>query len=263
MTAAVDFDAATLEGSGFASAPEPLPPPRIIDATPVPMEAPVTAGPRGLRAVAIAPPVASQSNAQTSAVTSSSAARSASAARPGAAHGTQDTPSPTSLGPVATRSAVGQTDDPRSQGTAAKRSLTAQGTTQDARSPATFGSTATRMAPAQTTTRGSGSLNATAIALTTGRAPPPPPPVAAAARIAVANTSYHELAVVEQPEDYDGQVTFTSHAARYAAYEADLISEAAREAVVEHLATERAPVLAAAKKKKRPRANWVEKNPKR
>jgi flagellar biosynthesis protein FlhF len=51
------------------------------------------------------------------------------------------------------------------------------------------------------------------------------------------------LAAVEQPEDYDGGVTFTSHAARYAAYEADLISEAAREAVVEHMASDRAPVL--------------------
>jgi flagellar biosynthesis protein FlhF len=158
VTAAVDFDASTLEGTGFANAPEPLPPPRIIDATPVPMEAPFAAAPKAPRQL-----------------------------------------------------------------------------------PAASG--ATRTATAQTTTRGSGGLNATAIALTTGRAPPPPPPVAAAARIAVANTSYHELAAVEQPEDYDGGVTFTSHAARYAAYEADLISEAAREAVVEHMASDRAPVL--------------------
>ena len=49
VTAAVDFDAATLEGSGFANAPEPLPPPRIIDATPVPMEAPFAAAPKAPR----------------------------------------------------------------------------------------------------------------------------------------------------------------------------------------------------------------------
>ena len=160
VTAAVDFDAATLEGSGFANAPEPLPP-RIIDATPVPMEAPVAA-PRSTRPAAIAAPKA---------------------------------PNPPVL---------------------AKAS-----------------------APAK--------MNATAIALTTGRAPPPPPaPVVAAARKAQANTSYHQLAAVEQPEDYDDGVTFTSQAARYAAYEADMISEAAREAVVEHLAGDRAPVLEAA-----------------
>jgi len=157
VTAAVDFDAATLEGSGFANAPEPLPP-RIIDATPVPMEAPVAA-PRSTRPAAIAPPKA---------------------------------PSP----PVPAK------------------------------------------APAK--------MNATAIALTTGRAPPPPAPVVAAARKAQANTSYHQLAAVEQPEDYDDGVTFTSQAARYAAYEADMISEAAREAVVEHMAIDRAPVLEAA-----------------
>ncbi len=52
VTAAVDFDAATLEGSGFANAPEPLPPPRIIDATPVPMEAPFAAAPKAPRQLA-------------------------------------------------------------------------------------------------------------------------------------------------------------------------------------------------------------------
>jgi flagellar biosynthesis protein FlhF len=168
VTAAVDFDAATLEGSGFANAPEPLPP-RIIDATPVPLEAPVAA-PRSSRPAAIAPPVASRSHVQASA----------------------------------------------------------------------------RNAATQPATRATPGLNATAIALTTGRAPPPPAPVAAAARKAQANTSYHQLAAVDQPEDYDDGVTFTSQAARYAAYEADMISEAAREAVVEHMAGERAPVLAPA-----------------
>lgn len=197
VTAAVDFDAATLEGSGFANAPEPLPS-RIIDATPVPMEAPVAA-PRSSRPAAIAPPVASRSPAHATAATRSPAA--------------QDFP------------------DARSPGAVASRTQAAHGAT-DLRSSAA--------------TRTSSGLSATAIALTTGRAPPPPAPVAAAVRKAQANTSYHQLAAVEQPEDYDDGVTFTSQAARYAAYEADMISEAAREAVVEHMAADRAPVLAPA-----------------
>src|SRR5690349_16035896 len=46
VTAAVDFDAATLEGSGFASAPlPPQAPARIIDATPVPFEPPAATAP--------------------------------------------------------------------------------------------------------------------------------------------------------------------------------------------------------------------------
>jgi flagellar biosynthesis protein FlhF len=251
VTAAVDFDAATLEGSGFANAPEPLPPPRFIDATPVPMDTPVAAAPRGSRQLAIAPPVAGRPHAQTSAATRPAAAQTAESRSQGSAatrslvaHGAgQDAHLPDTLGPAATRLTGAQNAESRSLGAAATHSLAAQSTAKDARSPAAFGTAATRTATAQTATRPSGGLNATAIALTTGRAPPPPAPLAAAARIAVANTSYHELAAVEQPEDYDGGVTFTSHAARYAAYEADLISEAAREAVVEHMATERAPVL--------------------
>src|SRR3954452_25250223 len=47
VTAAIDFDAATLEGTGFASAPLPphAPPPRIIDATPIPFEPPAATAP--------------------------------------------------------------------------------------------------------------------------------------------------------------------------------------------------------------------------
>jgi len=226
VTAAVDFDAATLEGTGFANAPEPLPPPRIIDATPVPMEAPFAAAPKTPRQLP-APSVA----------TRSSAAQSASAARSTAAQAAESH----SQGAAATRSL--DTRSPAAFDPASTRSPAPQSTAQDMRSSAASGAAATRTATAQTSTRASAGLNATAIALTTGRAPPPPPPVATAPRIAVANTSYHELAAVEQPEDYDGGVTFTSHAARYAAYEADLISESAREAVAEHMATERAPVL--------------------
>src|ERR1700761_7722258 len=62
VTAAVDFDASTLEGSGFANAPEPLPPPRIIDATPVPMETPIAAAPKAPRQLP-APSVATRPSA--------------------------------------------------------------------------------------------------------------------------------------------------------------------------------------------------------
>jgi len=210
VTAAVDFDAATLEGSGFANAPEPLPP-RIIDATPVSIEPPVAAAP----AVAGRTP----------------------ATRPSDARHTADTRSAESFA-VALRS-------PAPSNAASTRASTAAAPAAT-RSPAELSSAATRMSAAQTATRAPSGLSATAIALTTGRAPPPPAPVAAPTKIAVPNKSYHELSAVDQPEDYDDGVTFTSQAARYAAYEADLISEAAREAVVEHLAGDRAPVLAAA-----------------
>src|SRR4051812_23572785 len=60
VTAAVDFDAATLEGSGFSSAPlPPQAPARIIDATPVPFEPPATTAP----AVARRTPAALESSA--------------------------------------------------------------------------------------------------------------------------------------------------------------------------------------------------------
>jgi flagellar biosynthesis protein FlhF len=209
VTAAVDFDASNLEGSGFANAPEPLPtPPRIIDATPVPVEAPASAR--------RAPPVAERPTA---------AQRPTAAERPTAAQSRTNLDSSDARSPDSFAVAL--------------------------RAPAASNLTSTRVtsAPARppAPTRAPSGLNATAFALTTGRAPPPPPaPVAAAARIAVANKSYHELSAVDQPEDYDDGVTFTSQAARYAAYEADLISESAREAVVEHMAGERAPVLEAA-----------------
>src|SRR3569833_395767 len=209
-TAAVDFDAATLEGSGFANAPEPLPP-RIIDATPVSIEPPVAAAP----AVAGRTP----------------------ATRPSDARHTADTRSAESFA-VALRS-------PAPSNAASTRASTAAAPAAT-RSPAELSSAATRMSAAQTATRAPSGLSATAIALTTGRAPPPPAPVAAPPKIAVSFLFFHELSAVDQPEDYDDGVTFTSQAARYAAYEADLISEAAREAVVEHLAGDRAPVLAAA-----------------
>jgi len=217
VTAAVDFDAATLEGSGFANAPEPLPPPRIIDATPVPVET----------AAAARRAPASRNTLD------SSDARSpdsfAVALRTPAASNTASTRAGHS-------NAAQSASDPRSQ-----PALSAPTT----RSPAASSAATARPVSTQSATRASSGLNATAIALTTGRAPAPAP-VAAPARIAVPNKSYHELSAVDQPEDYDDGVTFTSQAARYAAYEADMISEAAREAVVEHMAGDRAPVLEAA-----------------
>jgi flagellar biosynthesis protein FlhF len=231
VTAAVDFDASTLEAGGFSNAPAatPLPshalPPPIIDAT----------------AVAVVP-----------AAKSARGSRSAAAALP-----------------PATRA-------PAAQSTRASRSAAVTATGEPAtRSSATHGAAATRSASGATEPRSASKLSATAFALMTGRAPPMPAPSALPAPTDIdAETdvddagpapSYDELAALEQPDDYDDGVTFTSHAsqpstqhasprrARTAAssrgaayhpvYEADLISEAAREAVVEHLASERAPVL--------------------
>jgi flagellar biosynthesis protein FlhF len=255
VTAAVDFDAATLEGSGFSSAPlPPQAPARIIDATPVPFE----------------PPAATAPARRTPAAVESSAARNQTALR-ARSSAALDAADPTALSSLASRPPTAATRLPAAKRSAAGLSPAALDSS-DAPSPDSFAvalrapaasnttSTRTTAANAAATRPASGTaaagnapsgLSPSAFALMTGRAPPPPTlaasaPVAAPARIAVPNTSYHDLAAVDQPEDYDDGVTFTSQAARYAAYEADLISEAAREAVVEHMVSDRAPVLEAA-----------------
>ncbi|MBS0418247.1 MAG: hypothetical protein JSR66_11070 [Proteobacteria bacterium] len=211
VTAAVDFDASTLEAGGFsnATAAAPLPahalPPPIIEAT----------------AVAVAPAPARGSRSATAAL------------------------------PATTRAPAGPTSR------ASRSASTAAVSEAPSRSPAAA-------------TRSASTLSATAFALTTGRAPPMPAPAALPAPTDIdaeidaddqgPAPSYDELAALEQPDNYDDGVTFTSHAsprrvrsatssrstAYHPAYEADQISEAAREAVVEHLASERAPVLAPA-----------------
>ena len=252
VTAAVDFDAATLEGSGFSSAPLPpqAPPPRIIDATPVPFE----------------PPAATAPARRTPAALESSAARNQTALR-ARSPAALDAGSPADPGAFALRAPAAATRTAAAHSHAALDSSDARNSDSFAaalRAPAASNAASTRATTSSaaaatrlTSASGAAAVNAaaglspSAFALMTGRAPPPPAvaasaPVVAPARIAVPNTSYHELAAVEQPEDYDDGVTFTSQAARYAAYEADLISEAAREAVVEHMASDRAPVLEAA-----------------
>jgi len=262
VTAAIDFDAATLEGSGFASAPlPPLAPARIIDATPVPFEPPVATAP-ARRAPAALDATSPAARAPTAATRLSAAKRSAAGLSPAAL----DAGSLTAPGALAPRASAPATRNAAAHSHAALDSSDAPGTDSFAaalRTPAASNGASTRAATtsaaATRLTSASGTaaahvpsgLSPSAFALMTGRAPPPPAvaasaPVIAPARIAVPNTSYHELAAVEQPEDYDDGVTFTSQAARYAAYEADLISEAAREAVVEHMASDRAPVLEAA-----------------
>ena len=250
VTAAVDFDAATLEGTGFSSAPPSLPPPRIIDATPVPFE----------------PPAATAPARRTPAALESSAARNQTAlrARSPAALDAGSQTAPTAFAPrapaAATRTAAAHShaaldssDARNSDSFAAALRTPAASNAGASRATTTSAASATRLTSASgaAAVPAAAGLSPSAFALMTGRAPPPPTvaasaPVVAPARIAVPNTSYHELAAVEQPEDYDGGVTFTSQAARYAAYEADLISEAAREAVVEHMVSDRAPVLEAA-----------------
>src|SRR5213082_3400996 len=76
VTAAVDFDAATLEGTGFAGAPlPPLAPARIIDATPVAFEPPAATAP----AVARRTPAASNTDSTRAATTGAGATRLTSA----------------------------------------------------------------------------------------------------------------------------------------------------------------------------------------
>lgn len=198
VTAAVDFDASTLEAGGFASAPPaaaPLPsPPAIIDASHVDV---APANSRSSRGASIAPPVPTRLSAATR-TPGTAAARSAAGSNPGAARSIE------APAPAASRSSA---------------------------------------ASALGATRSPSGLSATAFALTTGRAPPPAP-VAIVAPPTAPGSSYHDLATLEQPDDYAAGVTFTTHA--HSAYDNDLISEAAREAVVEHMAVERAPVLAPA-----------------
>ena len=254
VTAAVDFDASTLEAGGFANAPAaaaPLPP-QQIDADAVDVEPPAAPAPRGLAALARR-------------VTGSSS-RAAEAA---ATRSPADYDSPGFADSTAPRTAAGSRAEPN--GASAARS------SRTVAAPAARGSAAPS------------SLSPSAFTLMTGRAPPPAAlalpspavstptaarrgsavaatsadrrasaiasaPVATAAEPAAPARSYHELAVLDQPEDFDDGVTYTSHAAppparpsRGAVYDSafdtGLISEAAREAVVEHMAGERAPVL--------------------
>jgi len=244
VTAAVDFDASTLEAGGFSNPPAaaPLParalPPPIIEATAVAV-APAAASTRVARSAAL--PAATHGPAASSAATRASTAAAPNVSR-----------SPAASSSRASRSAAAA-DEPAVRSSAAQSAA------------------ATRVVQGAAAPRSASTLSATAFALTTGRAPPMPAPagVPASPMDSDAETevadegpapSYDELAALEQPDDYDDEVTFTSHAsprraatvtskrgAAYApAYDADLISEAAREAVVEHLASERAPVLAPA-----------------
>jgi flagellar biosynthesis protein FlhF len=94
---------------------------------------------------------------------------------------------------------------------------------------------ATRSAPGATRT--AGALSPTALALTTGRAPRPQEIAAAPEPELEPAPSYDELAALESP-------AYTPVGAAYQpGYDADWISEAAREAVAEYVAAPRAPVL--------------------
>ena len=206
VTAAVDFDASTLEAGGFANAPAtvaPLPP-QIIDATPV----------------AIAPPAATRPSRAKSIAPAANAAPATRTSRAAAAA------EPFSRAPAAA-----------SKGS---RAATAQALVTVM--PAATAASRATPAAASVATRSTAGLSATAFALTTGRAPPPVPVAAAAA----AAHSYDDLASLDEPDGFDAGVTYTPNPALHPNYDAGLISEAAREAVVEHLVGERAPVLPAA-----------------
>src|SRR3954471_23994043 len=96
VTAAIDFDAATLEGTGFASAP--LPPPRIIDATPIPFEPPAATSP-ARRAPAALDATSQAARAPTAATRLPAAKRTAAGLSPAAL----DAGSLTAPGALATR----------------------------------------------------------------------------------------------------------------------------------------------------------------
>jgi flagellar biosynthesis protein FlhF len=126
---------------------------------------------------------------------------------------------------------------------------------------------ATRTAPS--VNRTPGSLSPTALALTTGRSPPPrqvapvlAPEPAPEPTYDESAPSYDELAAAENPAGYNpadynpaynpGARNSAGHnsaadnpggAAYTTGYDADWISDAAREAVAEHVAAPRAPVL--------------------
>jgi flagellar biosynthesis protein FlhF len=94
---------------------------------------------------------------------------------------------------------------------------------------------ATRAAPSA---RSAGSLSPTALALTTRRPPPQPSQDIAPPPAPEPGPSYDDLAAAQNPAAYN-----PGGAAHTAGYDADWISEAAREAVAEHVAAPRAPVL--------------------
>ncbi len=106
---------------------------------------------------------------------------------------------------------------------------------------------ATRAAPSANRTPGS--LSPTALALTTGRSPPRQVAPASAPEPAPEHTyddpalSYDELAAAENPAGYNPADYTPGGAAYTTGYDADWISDAAREAVAEHVAAPRAPVL--------------------
>jgi flagellar biosynthesis protein FlhF len=95
-----------------------------------------------------------------------------------------------------------------------------------------------------------GSLSPTALALTTGRSPSPrqiapvlAPEPAPEPTYDESAPSYDELAAAENPAGYNPADYNPGGAAYTAGYDADWISDAAREAVAEHVAAPRAPVL--------------------
>jgi flagellar biosynthesis protein FlhF len=167
VTAAVDFDATTLEAGGFADTPPPGPPSPIIDAM---------------------------------LVTPTATRAAPSAARPAPA-----------LSPA--RSATAVTDT---------RALAAP--------------SATRSAAPLTPPRAPAALSASALALTTGRASRTNLAEAAATFQEVATFQQLEAPAPEPAPSYDELASMSQEPSYNSGYDADWISEAAREAVMAHAA---------------------------
>jgi flagellar biosynthesis GTPase FlhF len=222
VTAAVDFDATTLEAGGFTDAPTALPPsPPIIDAFMVTPTA-TRAAPSQSRQIA-APSQGGASAALTAprAFAIPSPGRPAPALNPhrasvpGAGHPA------TALSPVRPTSATSPTRVPAA--------LSAP------RAPAA--ASAARAGAAPSTPRTPTALNPTVLALTTRRASRTNAAEAAASFQQVAIEAAVDAAPTPEPElSYDELASMEPAPSYDAGYEADWISEAAREAVMAHAA---------------------------
>jgi|KBSSwiStaDraftv2_1062776.scaffolds.fasta_scaffold00616_12 flagellar biosynthesis protein FlhF len=252
VTAAVDFDATTLEAGGFSNAPAALPPSPILDATPVIAPAATRAAPSPSRQPA-ALPAPSASTAPPARVAVPTPGRGRPAAAP-SSHPTALGLHPTALGSHQAAPNRHPSAPPRLQpATAAGH---AHATTAPSRDRAVSeGTPCGGAATSPHTSRTPAAQNPTVLALTTRRAPAASPPEAAPAFpqvTATAAATYEQVAAdtdatfapdSEQGLSYDALAAMQTAPSYDAGYDADWISEAAREAVMAHVAPTAEPAF--------------------
>jgi flagellar biosynthesis protein FlhF len=224
VTAAVDFDATTLEAGGFSNAPAPS---QILDATPIVAPAATRPAPSPARepAALIAPTA------------------------PAAVAPRAPVPTPSRGRPAAA---------PTSHPTAQNRHPSAAPHSQPATALNHAHATAlspSRPATSPNTSRAPAATNPTVLALTTRRAPATNQPEAAPTFqqvTATAAATYEQVAAdtdaafapeSEQGLSYDALATLQAAPSYDAGYDADWISEAAREAVIAHSAPTAEPAF--------------------